>query len=44
MGIEECKFCEVGQYNRALMWRLVNDLSRADLKELIKKKKEGILL
>ena len=37
----KCPFCEVGQYNRMLMWRLMKGLSRSKLREMIAEKKEG---
>lgn len=40
---QNCPFCEFGQYNRALMFRIVGDLSRSELRELLKLKKEGRL-
>jgi len=36
----KCPFCEVGQYNRILMWRIVKGLSRSQLKQLIKERRE----
>ena len=35
----KCKFCDVGQYNRTLMFRIVGKLSRGQLKDLIKELK-----
>ncbi len=37
----KCPFCEVGQYNRMLMWRLMKGLSRSQLTEMIAEKKSG---
>lgn len=38
MSQYECNFCSMGQYNRAIAWRIVKDLSRKELKELLKLK------
>jgi len=35
-GNKMCEFCEVGVYNRRLMWRLVKDMSRSTLREKLK--------
>jgi hypothetical protein len=41
---EKCDFCEIGQYNRNLMFRLVGKLSRSQLKELREEfKKRGLI-
>ncbi len=37
----KCPFCKVGQYNRMLMWRLVKDLSRSQLKDKLAEKRSG---
>lgn len=34
MSIDKCPFCEMGQYNRKLMFRIVGKLSRGQLKKL----------
>jgi len=34
--ILDCKFCEMGEYKRQLAYRLVEDLSKGDLRFLLK--------
>ncbi len=41
---EKCDFCEIGQFNRNLMFRLVGKLSRSQLKELREEFKERGLI
>lgn len=36
MGQYECNFCEIGKKNRSLMYKLVKDLSRADMQYLLR--------
>ena len=36
--LSKCPFCKVGQYNRNLMYRLVKNMSRSQLKEAIAEK------
>ena len=38
---KKCPFCEVGQYNRRLMWRLMKGLSRSQLKAMLQEKNSG---
>lgn len=33
---ENCPFCEVGQYNRALAFRIFKKLSRKEMREVLK--------
>jgi hypothetical protein len=41
MKKEKCPFCEIGIYNRRLMFRLVGKLSRSQLRRLLDDKKKG---
>ena len=43
MDYKKCPFCDVGQYNRMLMWSLVKNLSRSQLKKLISERRTGII-
>ena len=38
MGKEECKFCEMGVYNRTLAWRIIKTMSRKDMQKLLEER------
>jgi len=38
-GIERCQFCEMGVHKRAMVWRMVKNMSKKDMIKLLKEKK-----